>query len=95
MLFVILLVIRIAVLATLLVCIPVIVIHSVTPIHVKQLVMALVMITGAIVIMQFMIVLVILVVILNAFCITLVSVILLVKRSLANCGGINGCKNIT
>ena len=98
MLFVTLFVISIAVFATM-VCITVLVIHSVTPIfqsvHVKQFVMALVMSTGAIVIMEFIFVIVMLVVILDAICITLVSVILLVMRSLANCGGINGCKNIT
>ena len=97
-LFVTLLVIRTAVFATK-VCITVLVIHCVTPlsqsVYATQFVRALVMSTGAIVMMEFIIVIVMLVVILNAIYITLVSVILLVMRSLANCGGINGCKNIT
>ena len=100
MLFVTLLVISLAVFATM-VHITVLVMHSVTPnpiiqsVDATQLVMAFVMSTGALVMMEFIIVVVMLVVLLDAICITLVSVILLVMWSLANCGGINGCKNIT
>lgn len=82
-------------------CITALAIHSVTPnpmtqgVYATQFVMALVMSTGALVMMEFIFVIVMLVVLLDAICITLVRVTLLVMWSLANCGGINGCKNIT